>query len=183
MNRNSHSKHIMLGVLVLGALAAAQTSQATVTAPDGFGNIWTYVGSYQVDSGVYWQLNPPCYTGIQAADLVFGNPAPGEEYAISVDQTLAFVTHTAVLDQWGIHTGLIANENYDLQTGTGYDDPVGGPASSAYVQDGGFLFTTPNGDVNYVWERAVPDAASTLGLLSLGLGSLAALRRRLAARQ
>ena len=156
----------MFGVFVCGTLMAARTSQAA-TAPDAFGNIWTYVGSYEVDQGVYWQNNPPCYTGIEAADLVFGNPPPGEEYAISVDQTLAFVTHTAVLDQWGIHDGLIASENYKLQTGTGYNDPVGGPSASAYVQDGGGLFTTPNGDVNYVWERPVPDAASTVCSASL----------------
>jgi hypothetical protein len=162
-------------------LAGRGSARANPTALDASGNVWTYVGSFEVDQGPAWPSNPVCYTGIEAADVVFGAPAPGEVYAISVDQTLAFVTHTAVLDQWGTHTGLIADENYDLQTGSGYNDPVGGPSSSAYVNDGGFLFTTPNGDFNYVWEMAVPvqgvpDASSTFVLMAAGLGLLALVR-------
>ena len=80
INRN----RIIFGLFASAALMAAQSSQA-LTALDGDGNVWTYVGDFQVDSGPYWESNPLCYTGIQAADLVFGAPAAGEEYAISVD--------------------------------------------------------------------------------------------------
>ncbi len=137
--------------LVTGADASFLMGGQFPTAPDRNGTTWEAVGSYHVEAGEWANANPPVYSGIQAANLIFGNPAPGELYAISVSNN--FVTHTAHLDGWaesgylppGLLPGSGLDENYSFEAGNGYYS--GG--ASAYVQD------HSNYDpVNYVWKTS-----------------------------
>ena len=79
---------------VLGSLTGGDASFLMggqfATAVDTNGTTWKAVGAYNVEEGPSFSANPPVYSAIQAANLVFGNPASGEMYAISVSNN--FVT-------------------------------------------------------------------------------------------
>jgi sugar lactone lactonase YvrE len=127
------------------------------TAPDADGVTWHYVNAYNVEAGPSYFANPPVYSGIQAANLIFGNAATGHIYAISVAND--FVTHTAHLDGWGDSQFLLGpglDENYSYASGAGYDGAgYLDSAFSAYVLDHGTSST------NYVWEAAASAITST----------------------
>jgi hypothetical protein len=170
-----HSK--LLLPLILATVFFFSTSSSAITAVDSSGDTWTYLGVYEVNDGPAWPTNPEVYSGIEAANLVFGSPTAGTIYAIS---TVAdFVTHTAWYDGWGEHQGMTFDENYKLDVGGfGYNNPGGvGTARSAYVQDG-----LSDNYKNYVWVRSVgvPDGGATAVMLGLGLGALAFARRKVA---
>jgi hypothetical protein len=146
-----------------------------------------YVGSYWVGAGPLWTGNPLCYTAQEAAALLFGGSA--NEYLISTDPST--INHLAWVDGWGNTQHLKTDwynegslgpvaEDYKLQTGTGYNDPYGGPAFSAYVadHDGAYTnFTSDQASINYVWRSEVPEPASVT-LLGLVLVSGVLMRRR-----
>jgi hypothetical protein len=124
-------------------LLAAAVSIAAMASP-----LYTYVGSYQVNYGPFWQDNPEAYSAREAAALMFGGYYT--DYAISTSASLDFntITFTGWYDGWGDHTGRAFDQDYKLQTGSNYNDPGGtGTAYSAFVRDG-------LGDeyVNYVWR-------------------------------
>jgi hypothetical protein len=142
----------------------------------------TYVGSYWVGSGDTWTNNPPVYTPQEAAALIFGGTA--SQYAISISSS--YVSYTGWEDGWGntshlktdwyqssgTSSGTPVAENYSLTLGTGYNDPFGGPAFSAYVADHDSAYTTassPDASINYVF--AVPET-STWAMLLLGFAGL-----------
>ena len=113
---------------------------------------YTYVGSFRCYDGVYWQDNPPCYTGQEAAALLFGgNP---EDYVTSTNSNTtdpSTITFTCWCDSWGI--GRVEQpQDYKLDVPPpGYNNPGGSnTAISAYVQDN---FVT---DYTYVWRVSTP---------------------------
>jgi VPDSG-CTERM motif len=155
------------------ALVCTSVRALAITAPDSNGDIWTYVGTYQVNDGPEWTSNPPVYSGLEAASLLFGAPASGFEYAISIDDSLGFVTHTAHADQ--IYVGhVIVAEGFKVDAPPpGYSE--GDTATSAYVRD-----NLSDNEDNHVWTRQarVPDAGSSLALLVTGLGAAGLFRRQ-----
>lgn len=117
------------------------SAEATVNIKTGLSS--EYVGSFNVGDGPAWPSNPPVYSGVEAAALIFGgDPA---DYDVSIDPVT--ITHTAWYDGWGEHEGMVFDESYKLDTGApGYNTPGGtGTARSAYVHDG-------LNKVNYVWR-------------------------------
>lgn len=119
----------------------SQTQNRTLTA--------TYVGSFQVNDGPSWTTNPPVYSGVEAAALIFGGSP--SDYAISTNSNTidpSTITHTAWVSIWGIPNCHEVAENYSLDLGApGYNDPGGdNTATSAYVNDNCFT-----GERNYVW--------------------------------
>jgi hypothetical protein len=137
-----------------------------------------FVGHFQVDNGIHesdpgaaadpwqWQHNPPSLTGQEAAALLFGGLP--SDYFISIDKNT--ITHTAHTDSWGLGDQVFA-ENYKVQTGTGYNNPFGGPATSAFVLD-------HNDDsVNFVFRtdtrnQGAPVTPEPNSLALLGMGGL-----------
>jgi len=141
-----------------------------------------FVGSFQVDNSIHegdpaaatdpwqWQHNPVSLTGQEAAALLFGGLP--SDYFISIDPSLdpSTITHTAHTDSWGIGDQVFA-ENYKVQTGSGYNDPFGGPATSAFVLDHNDDFT------NFAWRtdtrnQGAPVTPEPNSLALLGMGGL-----------
>lgn len=141
-----------------------------------------FVGSFQVDNGIHesdpaaatdpwqWQHNPISLTGQEAAALLFGGLP--SDYFISIDSSLdpSTITHTAHTDSWGLGDQVFA-ENYKVQTGTGYNDPFGGPATSAFVLDHN------DDEANFVWRNDSRDTNTPVvpepnSLVLLGMGGL-----------
>lgn len=151
-----------------------------LAAASGLANAsYTYVGSFNVYDGPAWGDNPPVYSALEAAALIFGGSP--SDYAVSVFSDS--VTHTAWYDGWGDHDGHVLPEGFKVDLGApGYNDPggwvaeytlpdgtlAGATAFSAYVQDG--LSKT-----NYVF--AVPEP-ETYAMFAAGLGILGAVVRR-----
>jgi hypothetical protein len=146
---------------VLGALAGADAwflkGGQFATALDTNGTTWQAVGAYNVEAGAWYGANPPVYSGVQAANLIFGNPPPGEMYAISVSNN--FVTHTAHLDGYDDAKYVYSqslDENYSFEIANGYQAGYGyGTAYSAYVND----HSTSPDTINYVWKAATTNWA------------------------
>ena len=150
---------------------------------------YTYIGSFSTDGQVItfannstssmpaknWQYNPPVYSGIEAASLLFGNPGSNYIYAISTDYNT--VNHLAWYDGWDDHDGHQYSETYKLDvSGLGYSGcyaagiPCSQSAYSAYVADA-FVGT------NYVFAVAVPES-ETWAMLLAGLGLMGVIARR-----
>lgn len=130
---------------------------------------YTYIGSFSVNDGAYWGSNPPCYTGREAAALIFGgNP---EDYVISTNSN-SVDPNTITFTSWTCSWGLGEQEHpqdYKVDVlPAGYELPYGsGNAVSAYVDD-----HTINGR-NYVWRVSHPTVpvsnwAIILGVLLIG---------------
>lgn len=159
---------------------------AVVLAAAGTVSAQTYVGSFLVSDGPAWTTNPPVYSALEAAALLFGG-AP-TDYAVSVDPSTtnpATITHTAYYSGWGEGCAIYP-ETERLDVGpAGYNDPGGsGTAHSAYVADHCF-----SGQTNFVWRLPAQPAATVAvptmgewGLLLLAslaaLGGVLQLRRR-----
>ena len=108
----------------------------------------TYIGSFETGDGPVWSDNPPVYSGVEAAALIFGGSP--SDYVISTNSNTTdplTITHTAWASSWGVECLEVA-ENYSLDLGApGYNDPGGAnSATSAYVNDWCF-----SGQTNYVW--------------------------------
>lgn len=109
----------------------------------------TYVGSFNTSDGPYWGDNPPVYSGVEAAALIFGGSP--SDYAISTNPNTvdpATITHTAWVTTWGIGGCQEMPEDYSLDLGApGYNDPGGNnTAVSAYTYD-----NCVSGNENFVW--------------------------------
>jgi len=142
-----------------------------------------FVGSWNINDGPKWYDNPLAYSGVGAAQFLFG----AGDYEIStVDNLVAHIDHQAYYNVIGVSNAKFA-ENYFRGTEgvTHYEDVFIGDAAtdtvSAYVQD---LFDSPYANdqtINYAFRvtHDVPESAATIVLLSGALLGLAALRRRL----
>lgn len=171
---------VLVAILAITTLfCAGQKAQAA-----------TFVGAFQVnggrdygDPGPYvWTNNPLCYTGQEAAALLFGG-TPGD-YWLSIDPSLdpLTITHTNHTDSWGGFDAVFA-ETYKVQTGTGYNDPYGGPSTSAYVLD------HYDANWNYVWandlgdghdgDPGAPVVPEPCSMSLLGLGVVSLIKKRL----
>jgi hypothetical protein len=149
---------------------------AVVFAAFGFAqaSTYTFVGSWVPDDGPWWTNNPLAYSGVGAAELLFG---PGT-YAIStVDSDPAHINFEAWYNIIGIGPAVFPQNYFRGTEGvTHYQDVyVFDPnidTVSAYVAD----FDTAGTNYAFV-QRAVPEP-STMLLLGSGLIGLAGLGRR-----
>ena len=137
------------------------------------GVTYTYVGSFDGLNGPYYGTNPPCYTGQEAAALLFGgNPS---DYVTSTNPSTTdpnTITFTAWMVTWGISGWAEYAQDYKVDVlPVGYDDPSGvGTATSAYVWDNP---PPPGSSITYVWRAAqqsipISNWAIILGVLLIG---------------
>jgi hypothetical protein len=174
---------LMLAVLAL-LLGGIQAAKA---------DTYTYVGSWDmadVNGGdyfgnpYYWQSNPLCYSGVEAAALLFGG-SPSDYVTSTVDSNPADINFKTFVDGWDDDEYLYnpQPDTFKLQTGSGYNDPSGyGTAYSAYVADHG-QFDYPYSFVNYAFRinaTSVPEPCGVVALCGLGCMGIAGLvwRRR-----
>jgi hypothetical protein len=133
------------------------------------GATYTYVGHFNCNDGSWWDTNPPCYTGQEAAALIFGgNP---EDYVTSTSTSEtdpSTITFTCWCCGWG--TGQVEEpQDYKVDVPpSGYQFPEGeNMAISAYIDD----WTVDND--TYVWKvsKSVPVSkwAIVLGFSLIGL--------------
>ena len=132
-----------------------------------------YVGSWRVFNGPHWLVNPPVYTGQEAAALIFGGK-PSEYIISTISDQVNDINYSAYLDGWGDEYTYGSGDNFaphdfsfDLNN-DGYENPDGnGNAYSAYVSDHGLS------SINYAFintEVPVPAAAWLFGSALAGLG-------------
>jgi hypothetical protein len=122
------------------------------TVNDANGDPWSYVGSFFVEDGPSWSLEPANVNGVEASEIVFG-ALTDEEYGVSTSDTL--VNRLAWYDEFqeGVtfyDDSLVVSGNYNTAG-----------AQSAYVSDSSFENT------NYVFKRAVSLSINTLQANSL----------------
>ncbi|MBE0638135.1 MAG: hypothetical protein IH598_06435 [Bacteroidales bacterium] len=135
---------------------------------DGF--TYTYIGFFDGLDGPYYWTNPPCYTGQEAAALLFGGVP--SDYAISTNSSTdpSTITFTAWMVTWGIPGWAEYAQDYKLDIGNvGYDDPgVTGSATSAYIWDNP---PPPGSSINYVWRVSggAPEVPVSNWALYLGI--------------
>lgn len=154
-------KTLLLASLFASACLASPASAVT----------YTYVGSWAVDQGPSWTIDPSAYTGQEAAALLFGGKASG--YAIStLGDAVANIDHQAWSSIWGVAGGTKFADNYKVSSSGSY---LQYGDTSAYVRDNarGEQYT------NYAFSISggVPEPA-TWGMMILGLGAIGAQMRR-----
>ena len=126
----------------------------------------TYVGSFKVEDGPIFNTNPPVYSGLEAAALLFGgNPS---DYAISINANTtdpATISHTAYYTTWGVAGCQVQPEGYRLPTTpSNYNVGFAGGSSSAFVWD-----NCTDGSTNYVWSLKIAPAAIPQPVPSMAL--------------
>jgi hypothetical protein len=158
--------------------AAASVTVALGAAPAS-ATTYVYVGNWILGDGPVWTTNPPVYSGVETAALLFGGSA--SQYAIStVDNIPADINFKTWLDGWAdsytyANSGSPASDTYSLDTGgSGYNSNPGyQTAYSAYVAD---HFNPAWGGQNSAFTnyafKAVPEA-STWAMMGLGFVGLA----------
>jgi hypothetical protein len=139
-----------------------------------------FVGSWQVDQGPNWTTVPTAYSGVGAAQALFGPPPIGWTYLIStVDANPANIDLSAWISTWGgacggnFPCGTIVAQNFVISTGGLY---ANFGDTSAYVQDWavGAQFT------NYAFIESVPEPGPLMliAMALLSMMGLAVMRRR-----
>ena len=133
-----------------------------------------------------YSSNPTIYSGIDAAELIFGVPSANQVYATSTQ--LNFVDHLAFYDGWGntahLYSNPLAEDYFSDLPPAGYLYPIGGPAFSAYVKDHSGYSASAMGGLNYAFIRTadvannVPEAGSMAMMLGAALGGLGLLNWR-----
>ena len=164
---------------LVSAAALCVAAWAVAIAPASASPI--FVGSWQVDQGPDWPTVPTAYSGVTAAQAIFG-PAPvGWTYLIStVDNNPANIDFSAWVSPWGgacgfsFPCGTIVGQNFVISTGGLYANPGD---TSAYVNDWavGAQYT------NFAFIENVPEPGPLM-LVVMALVSLAGLslmRRRI----
>jgi hypothetical protein len=129
-------------------------------------NAQTFIGSFEVDDGPNWSTNPPVYSGLDAAALLFGGSP--SDYRVSTNPSMDpnTITDTAWYTTIGVGGGqeYAAAFSQDIG-GDGYGGPNWqvGDDVSAYCDDNaiGSDFT------NYVWRIPAPGTAALLGVAGL----------------
>lgn len=145
---------------------------------DGAGNQWEYVGSWVLSDGPQWTETPGAgvmFSGVEAAEFIFGPAAPGMVYATSSVDT-GLVDHLAWYDGWGWDVAAALAEDFDVDlddddayTNNGNPGPWGPGVTdaSAYISD--HLFD----NINFAFVGEAPGqsvpAPATLALLGLGM--------------
>lgn len=178
--RTGATKRLLLGMLAsLGLGLAGVSAQA---AP-------VFVGSWILGDGPVWTSNPPVYSGVEVAALLFGG-SPSDYEISTVDSNPANINNLAYADTWGESIVPVA-EDYSLSLcGGTYDCGFIGSATSAYVLDHSCFnrYGDPSepcsGDgtqfVNYAFRvTAVPEPGTILLLVGglLAAGGARRLRR------
>jgi hypothetical protein len=168
--------------LLTGAALALITALGVTTAS---ATTYTYVGSWTLGDGPVWTTNPPVYSGVETAALLFGGTA--SDYVIStVDANPADVNFKTWLDGWGdpftyASSGNPAPDTYSLDTGgSGYDSNPGyQSAYSAYVADHfnpAFNSQDPS-LVNYAFSISGTPEPATWAMMLVGFGGIGAAMR------
>jgi cysteine-rich repeat protein len=106
------------------------------------------VGSFLVQDGPDWQVNPQSVSCLEACAIVFGGGASG--YACSTSDSS--IDHLAYLSGWGDETYCFTPAAEDYSLGTDYDCGSVGCSYSAYVDD-----HCEMGETNYCWLPACGD--------------------------
>ncbi len=84
--------------LTLGALAAFPAILALCSTPAHAG--YVYIGSWTVDEGPSWTTDPPAYSGVEAAALLFGG-SPGNYVTSTVDSNPGDINFLSWVSTWG----------------------------------------------------------------------------------
>ena len=125
-----------------------------------------FVGSFEVDDGPNWGTNPPVYSGLDAAALIFGGSP--SDYRVSTNPSMdpLSITDTAWFTTIGVGGGQEYASSFSQDLGgAGYGAPgwQTGDDVSAYCDDNaiGADYT------NYVWRVPAPGSAALLGVAGL----------------
>jgi hypothetical protein len=166
--------------LIVAALACLSGGGPAAKADYIYVGNWDLAGiggGYGNPANPYlWPNNPPVYSAVQAAALLFGgNPS---DYAVStVDSNPAHINHLAFVDGWADPQFLFNPASETFSKGTFYDaNPSFGSAYSAYVVDHA-PFEGNGSFVNFAFRNvsAAPEPTS-LTLLALAGGTFLGYR-------
>lgn len=150
------------------------------------GVTYTYVGLFDGLDGPNNGTNPPCYTGQEAAALLFGGSPT--DYVTSTNPSTTdpnTITFTAWMVTWGVGGWAEYAQDYKVDVlPLGYSLPSGsGNATSAYVWDNP---PPPGSSITHVWRVVAPaqipisNWAIFFGIFLIGLFVIFRFRRRLA---
>ncbi|MFT6909062.1 MAG: hypothetical protein ACJAS1_005769 [Oleiphilaceae bacterium] len=166
---------------LLFLFAGFQVNAALVvgdTYGDADGQLWEFIGSWQVYDGPAWAPSTVLMlNGLEAAEHIFGALDLGSRYAISSLDS-GFVNHLTWYDGWGqpcIWDGCLLAEDVVADVyGDGLygDNGNGGQDLSAYVFD----HYVPA--VNFAFVSVAVPEPTIIALFALGLFGIGFARRR-----